>query len=102
MYASTTFGGWHPLNSVTAGFVIELVSASAFDFDGDELVTTAWIGGPIDAVLSTFASRQPGVHFGQFGDEEFGVETALGGSDFDSALHCDSQKGYGYTIYLLA
>jgi hypothetical protein len=41
MYAATTFGGRDALEPMAAGLVIQLIRASAFDGDGEGLVSSA-------------------------------------------------------------
>ncbi len=100
MHAPTPLSGWHPLNAMTAYFVVEIFDSCALEHEGDGLMSGARVRSAIRASFSTLSGCKAQIGVGEFGDKEFCVITPLAGSDFKRYLRHGSVSFLNrFTIY---
>lgn len=86
MNAPLALCGRNALEAVAASLVVHPRRVLAFDAKDDLLVPGSQVDLRLRAVLSILALGEATVGLGQFGNEQAGVFTALGGTDFDGAF----------------
>lgn len=86
MHAPLALCRWDALEPVAASLVVHLRSVLAFEVKDDLLMPGSQVDLRLRAVLSILALGEAAVGLGQLGDEQAGVLTSLGGTDFDGAF----------------
>lgn len=86
MDAPFTLGRRDALEAMTASLVVDPRSVLAFKVEDDLLMPGSQVDLRLRAVLSTLALGEAAVGLSQLGDEQAGVFTALGGTDFDGTF----------------
>jgi hypothetical protein len=86
MDAPFALGRRDALEAMTASLVVDPRSVLAFEVEDDLLMPGSQVDLRLRAVLSTLALGEAAVSLSQLGDEQAGVFTALGGTDFDGTF----------------
>jgi hypothetical protein len=86
MHTSLALCWWDALEAMTASLVVHSRCIFALDVKDDLLVPGSQVDLRFRAVLSILALSETAVGLGQFSDEQAGVFTALGGTDFNSTF----------------
>jgi hypothetical protein len=79
-------GRWDALEAVTSGLVVHPRSILALDIQDDLLMPGSQVDLRLRAVLSILALCEAAVCLRKLSDEQAGVFTALGGTDFNGTF----------------